>query len=120
MIFILKFCLFKIATVQLKGHCVLWVATFESVTPHLSHEFPHVVVKHKINSPKINVWCASSRDSNWHIIFLCGTNCNFTKLSRYVAMYCDEKIIFLQDGAPPHFANTVRNYRNEKFPQRWI
>jgi len=31
-----------------------------------------------------------------------------------------EHIWFQQDGAPPHFAATVRNYLNQTFPGRWI
>lgn len=32
----------------------------------------------------------------------------------------DRSIYYQQDGAPPHFARTVRNYLNEVFPNRWI
>lgn len=31
-----------------------------------------------------------------------------------------ETMIFMQDGAPPHFAIIVRNWLNQKFPNRWI
>lgn len=30
------------------------------------------------------------------------------------------KIVFQQDGAPPHFALRVRERLNEKFPGQWI
>ena len=29
-------------------------------------------------------------------------------------------VIFMQDGAPPHFANVVRAGLDEKFPGRWL
>jgi hypothetical protein len=28
--------------------------------------------------------------------------------------------IFMQDEAPPHWARTVRQWLNDKFPNRWI
>ena len=31
-----------------------------------------------------------------------------------------DTVVFLQDGAPPHFAITVRDYLNQAFPGRWI
>lgn len=32
----------------------------------------------------------------------------------------DRSIWYQQDGAPPHYSCTVRNYLNEVFPNRWI
>ena len=29
-------------------------------------------------------------------------------------------VVFQQDGAPPHFAITVRDYLNQAFPGRWL
>jgi len=29
-------------------------------------------------------------------------------------------VIFMQDGAPPHCCRIVRDWLNEKFPERWI
>ena len=31
-----------------------------------------------------------------------------------------EGVIFQQDGAPPHYANIVREFLDTTFPQRWI
>ena len=31
-----------------------------------------------------------------------------------------EELIFMQDGAPPHFATVVREWLNEHFPGRWL
>src|SRR5581483_7773486 len=31
-----------------------------------------------------------------------------------------QDIYFMQDGAGPHYALTVRNYLNNQFPERWI
>ena len=32
----------------------------------------------------------------------------------------NKDVIFMQDGAPPHYANIVRNLLNNAFPGRWI
>ena len=29
-------------------------------------------------------------------------------------------MVFMQDGAPPHFRKTVRQWLNQKFPERWM
>ena len=31
-----------------------------------------------------------------------------------------DELIFMQDGAPPHWDKKVREWMNEKFPERWI
>ena len=31
-----------------------------------------------------------------------------------------EDLIFMQDGAPPHFATVVHEWLNARFPGRWI
>ena len=31
-----------------------------------------------------------------------------------------DKIIFMHDGAPPHWGTEVRDWLNEKMPQRWM
>jgi hypothetical protein len=32
----------------------------------------------------------------------------------------DDNVIFQQDGAPAHYANTVTEFFDETFPRRWI
>lgn len=32
----------------------------------------------------------------------------------------DERLWFQQDGAPPHYSETVRQYLDNTFPNRWI
>ena len=44
-------------------------------------------------------------------------------LKKKVIPFCDEQfeeILFQQDGASPHYANSVRNYLNEHLPGMWI
>ena len=31
-----------------------------------------------------------------------------------------DRVIFMQDGAPPHFGKTVRDWLDETFPDRWM
>ena len=37
-----------------------------------------------------------------------------------VPVHRRQNFFFQQDGAPPHFAVSVRNYLNQTFPGRWI
>jgi hypothetical protein len=32
----------------------------------------------------------------------------------------NRNLVFMQDGAPPHFTNDVKNFLNEEFPRGWI
>lgn len=34
--------------------------------------------------------------------------------------YLEDQLALQQDGAPPHYALTVRQYLNERFPGQWI
>ena len=31
-----------------------------------------------------------------------------------------QAMIFMQDGAPPHYATSVRNFLNDEIPGRWL
>jgi hypothetical protein len=41
-------------------------------------------------------------------------------LPKWNAMPFHEESFFQQDGAPPHYANVVKDYLNEKLGPRWI
>ncbi|VVC38982.1 Hypothetical protein CINCED_3A007303 [Cinara cedri] len=63
-------------------------------------EQPHATVEHQRgDSPKINVFCAISRE----------------KLQAN-----SDEFVFQQDGASPHWKLEVRRYLNGELPQRWI
>lgn len=32
----------------------------------------------------------------------------------------ERNVIFMQDGAPPHYLTDVRDYLNDRFPNQWI
>ncbi|CAF2265037.1 unnamed protein product [Rotaria magnacalcarata] len=59
---------------------------------------PHVTIETVMNSPKLNVWCAMSKN-------------------KLLGPYFFEDDT---DGAPPHFSIDVRRYLDDHFPRRWI
>lgn len=101
-----------------KQNCRIW-----------GYEKPTEVLEEPLHSPKVNVWCAMSEHEIIGPYFfeestVYGEN--------YLAMLKDflfpllqqkritKKIIFQQDGAPPHYAAEVRTWLNKKFPGKWI
>jgi len=82
-----------------------------------------------MKSPKLNVWCALSKNQIVGPFFfeddtVDGENYllmlqNFF-LPEVRKLHKVRSIIFQQDGAPPHFARDVRQYLDHQFPQRWI
>ncbi|CAF3832996.1 unnamed protein product [Rotaria magnacalcarata] len=90
---------------------------------------PHVSVETVMNSPKLNVWCAMSKNQIIGSFFFDDDTVNGQNyLSIPKEFFVPEirklhripSIIFQQDGAPPHFAVDVRQYLNHHFPGRWI
>ncbi|CAF3800897.1 unnamed protein product [Rotaria socialis] len=78
-----------------------------------SETSPHVTIEIVMNSPKLNVWCAMSKNKllghiSLKMILLMG------KLHKL------RSAIFQQDGAPPHFSIDARRYLDDHFPGRWI
>lgn len=41
-------------------------------------------------------------------------------LPQFQSIANHQDLIFMQDGAPPHFANTVRAFLDHNFPDHWI
>ncbi|GBM34478.1 hypothetical protein AVEN_106717-1 [Araneus ventricosus] len=41
-------------------------------------------------------------------------------LQLYAVPQFPEGVIFQHDGAPPHYGNTIREFLDATFPQRWI
>ncbi len=110
------------AQFKLSGHvnrhnCIYW-----------SSENNHVTIEKQLNQPGITVWAGLSSSGIVGPVFFQG---NVTG-----AMYLEtlqtavvpilqqredfHKLYFQQDGAPPHYATTVRNYLDETFEGRWI
>ena len=87
-------------------------------------ERPSIFVEHERNCPKVNVFCAMSTNQIFGPYFF---NEDTIKSDEYLDMlrhWClpqlPDDIIFMQDGAPPHWALVVRAYLNAHFPQQWI
>ena len=87
-------------------------------------ERPSIFVEHERNCPKVNVFCAMSTSQIFGPYLF---NKDTIKSDEYINMlrhWClpqlPDDIIFMQDGAPPHWALVVRAYLNAHFPQQWI
>jgi len=110
------------ASFKLNGHinrhnCVYW-----------AEENPHVTIDREVNLLGVNVWCAISSQGIIGPHFFDGT----VNSQSYLALLKetllpeirrrndDEDVYFQQDGAPPHYAQAVRDWLDENFPGRWI
>jgi len=93
-----------------------------------SSEKPTIVNEYEDNTEKVNVWCAMSSDciigpyffdqnvnSNNYMEMLEGYFWPIIKRKRLAS-----KIYFQQDGAPAHYSLIVRDWLNNKLPNRWI
>lgn len=92
-------------------------------------EMPHDTMEWERHSPKVNVWLGLTKRKVYGPYM-------FAEQTITGDMYLDMLQLFLhpqllqdgiidtvvlqQDGAPPHFALTVRAYLNDMFPNRWI
>ena len=90
-------------------------------------ENPHATVEHERDSPKVNVFCAISKNRLYGPLFFEGNVTGDVYLEMLQNWLMDELIahehedfIFQQDGAPPHWKLTVRAYLNDNMRERWI
>ena len=92
-------------------------------------ENPRVSLEHVRDSPKVNVFCALSRERVYGPFFFMETTITgivyLDTLQEFLIPQLDEndqegRIHFQQDGAPPHYLGEVREYLNTRFPGRWI
>ena len=88
---------------------------------------PCEVLERERDSPKINVWCGLMHNQIiGPFIFAESTvtaNIYLDMLKHYVVPQLEEfqlRVVFQQDGAPPHWGLIVRDFLNETFPNRWI
>lgn len=91
-------------------------------------ENPHWFVEESLHSPRTTVWAAIGERGVIGPFFFDET----INSERYLAMLqthfhpelelrqIQNDIIFMQDGAPPHWGRMVRNWLNENFPNRWM
>ena len=90
---------------------------------------PHQTLETVMKSPKLNVWCALSKNqligpfffdddtvnAKYYLTMLQSFSVPAVKRLRKV-----RSITFQQDGAPAHFARDVREFLDQNFPNRWI
>ena len=77
--------------------------------------------------PSVMVWCAIGKLNTICSFYLENENVNGENYRNMLINYsfpCFASLrrvyIFLQDDAPPHYSNRVRNYLNRKRPGDWI
>ena len=90
-------------------------------------ENPREFVEHMRDSPKVNVFCAMSKEKVYGPEFFdepTVTGNSYLKLLKKKVMPKLKKdsvnFIFQQDGAPPHWKTEVRDYLDSTLPHRWI
>ena len=95
---------------------------------HWATENPNWTIEKSLNSPKVMVWGAFGYPGIIGPFFFDGT----VTAESYLAMITEDflpafknlpdsdQILFMQDGAPPHWSKIVRDWMNTNLPQRWI
>ena len=88
---------------------------------------PCEILERERDSPKINVWCGLMHNQIiGSFVFAESTitaNIYLDMLKHYIVPQLEEfqpRVVFQQDGAPPHWGLIVRDFLNETFPNRWI
>ena len=89
-------------------------------------ENPRVSLEHVRDSPKVNVFCALSKERAYGPFFMETTINGFVyldMLQEFLIPQLDEDdqeghIHFQQDGAPPHYLGEARKYLNTHFSGR--
>lgn len=107
------------ATFKLNGHinkhnCVFW-----------NTENLHHILQKDVNLPGVVVWCAISSNGiigpYFHDGNVNGQSYLHMLQNWFMPRFPEEEgLIFQQDGAPPHYALTVRQWLNDTFPGAWI
>jgi hypothetical protein len=95
---------------------------------YYSTENPHVTTEEQLHQPGVTVWVGFSCKGVIGPIFLNRTvthSLYLTMLRNTIIpqlrlQYGDEDFYLQQDGAPPHYAVTVREFLDKELPHRWI
>ena len=89
---------------------------------------PQITMEKAQGQPKVTVWCGMTADTVAGPYFLHDT----MNGERYLKMLQEyawpivsrweniNELIFMQDGAPPHFSRIVRSWLDDHFPRRWL
>jgi hypothetical protein len=84
---------------------------------------PYEVMEHEHDTPKLNVWCPSSASVIGSFFFEETTVTGalyLNMLQNYAITRIPQGYFLQQDGAPPHYANTVKAFLDQQFPGKWI
>jgi hypothetical protein len=81
-------------------------------------------MEHECDTPKMNVWCALTSDSVIGPFFFEEATVTgvlyLNMLQNYAMTGIPQRYFFQQDGAPPHYANTLKTFLDQQFTGRWI
>ena len=88
----------------------------------------HILVHKDRNSKKVMVWCGMAHDRIIGPFFFHEPTIDSFNYRDMLEQYAmpqivgegNETAMFQQDGAPPHYANIVRDYLDETLPGKWI
>jgi hypothetical protein len=86
-------------------------------------ENPHEVMEHEHDTPRLNVWCALTSDSVIGSFFFeeaTVTGASYLNMLQNYTITGIPQGYFQQDGAPPHYANTVKAFLDQRFPGKWF
>ena len=91
-------------------------------------ENPHVIITQEMNTPGITVWAGIWVGGVIGPFFFHDniTADNYLKMLQNdivpaIASEMDlEEIVYMHDGAPAHYAQSVRHFLDKTFPDRWI
>jgi len=99
-------------------------------TRYWSDSNPHITFETQQFDPRVMVWCGIHDFKIIGPYFFSGTvnalsykECLEETLIPYlenVSLRVLRNIMFQQDGAPAHYATTIREFLNEQFPGNWI
>ena len=87
-----------------------------------------MVITQEMNAPGVSVWIGIWFRGLIGPFFLHDTvtaHSYLEKLRREIVpsityQMDSTKVFYMHDGAPPHYAQSVRQFLDEKFPDRWI
>lgn len=109
---------FHVCGVVNRHNCRIW-----------SEEQPNEFTEWQRDSPKVNVWLGLMKDKIYGPFMFAEKTITGANYLDMLQMFLEPQlqqdgilcsVIYQQDGAPPHYANIVRDYLNETFPNRWI
>jgi hypothetical protein len=85
---------------------------------------PQEIIEHQRDMPKVNVWSGMMKDRIIGPFFFqertVTSHLYLDMLEHYAVPQLPCDAWFQWDGASPHFGNTVRQFLNERFPNKWI